>query len=177
MFYRDADLFTQQKRASPRDGLITQSTRKAVTAGALFCFVEKPTGGGNRHLEGLTMNDDRMTVVPDFLSELDAGVFMNKIAAALNTVGLGVLNNGNKGKVVLTFDFERMGNSVEEKRVKIKHKLQYSTPTPRGKASEEDTTETPMLVNKGGKLTILQEDQGQLFSIKGTTDGKLKAAQ
>ncbi|APW69223.1 hypothetical protein EAU56_16135 [Salmonella enterica] len=58
MFCRDADLFTQQKRASPRDGLITQSTRKAVTAGALFCFVEKPTGGGNRHLEGLTMNDD-----------------------------------------------------------------------------------------------------------------------
>lgn len=48
------------------------------------------------------MNDDRMTVVPDFLGELDAGVFMNKIAAALNTVGLGVLNNGNKGKVVLT---------------------------------------------------------------------------
>lgn len=175
MFCRDAGLFTQQKRASPRDGLITQSTRKAVTAGALFCFVEKPTGGGNRHLEGLTMNDDRMTVVPDFLGELDAGVFMNKIAAAL--VGLGVLNNGNKGKVVLTFDFERMGNSVEEKRVKIKHKLQYSTPTPRGKASEEDTTETPMWVNKGGKLTILQEDQGQLFSIKGTTDGKLKAAQ
>lgn len=43
VFCRDADLFTQQKRASPRDGLITQSTRKAVTAGALFCFVEKPT--------------------------------------------------------------------------------------------------------------------------------------
>ncbi|EDV0923961.1 hypothetical protein RZ42_004909, partial [Salmonella enterica subsp. enterica] len=90
VFCRDADLFTQQKRASPRDGPITQSTRKAVTAGTLFCFVEKPTGGGNRHLEGLTMNDDRMTVVPDFLGELDAGVFMNKIAAALNTVGLGV---------------------------------------------------------------------------------------
>ncbi|STR51250.1 Uncharacterised protein [Klebsiella oxytoca] len=74
------------------------------------------------------MSNDRMTVVPDFLGELDAGVFMNKIAAALNTTALGVLNNGNKGKVVLTFDFERMGNSVEEKRVKIKHKLNYSTP-------------------------------------------------
>lgn len=82
------------------------------------------------------MSNDRMTVVPDFLGELDAGVFMNKIAAALNTTALGVLNNGNKGKVVLTFDFERMGNSVEEKRVKIKHKLNYSTPTPRGKASK-----------------------------------------
>jgi hypothetical protein len=68
-----------------------------------------------------------------------------------------------------------MGNSVEEKRVKIKHKLNYSTPTPRGKASE-DTTETPMWVNKGGKLTILQEIR-QLFGITGTVDGKLKAAQ
>ena len=92
------------------------------------------------------MSSDRMTVVPDFLGELDAGVFMNKIAAALNTTALGVLNNGTKGKVVLTFDIERMGNSVEEKRVKIKHKLNYVTPTPRGKASEEDTTETPMWV-------------------------------
>lgn len=45
------------------------------------------------------MSNDRMTVVPDFLGELDAGVFMNKIAAALNTTALGVLNNGNKGKV------------------------------------------------------------------------------
>ncbi len=123
------------------------------------------------------MRNDRMTVVPDFLGELDAGVFMNKIAAALNNTALGVLNNGNKGKVTLTFDFERMGNSVEEKRVKIKHKLQYVTPTPRGKATEEDTTETPMWVNKGGKLTILQEDQGNLFTLAGDPDGQLRAAK
>lgn len=106
------------------------------------------------------MSNDRMTNVPDFLGELDAGVFINKIAGALNTAALGVLNNGSKGKVVLTFDIDRMGNSIEEKRVMIKHKLQYITPTPRGKVSEEDTTETPMFVNRGGKLTILQEDQG-----------------
>lgn len=102
---------------------------------------------------------------------------MNKIAAALNNTALGVLNNGNKGKVTLSFDFERMGNSVEEKRVKIKHKLQYVTPTPRGKATEEDTTETPMWVNKGGKLTILQEDQGNLFTLAGDPDAKLRAAK
>lgn len=52
------------------------------------------------------MSNDRMTVVPDFLGELDAGVFMNKIAASLNTTALGTLNNGGKGKVVLTFDIE-----------------------------------------------------------------------
>ncbi|MEZ2603138.1 hypothetical protein [Kluyvera intermedia] len=123
------------------------------------------------------MSNDRMTVVPDFLGELDAGVFMKKIAAALNTTALGVLNNGNKGKVTLTFDLDRMSNSTEEKRVMIKHKLQYSCPTPRGKTSEEDTTETPMYVNRGGKLTILQEDQGNLFTLGGDPDAKLRAAQ
>ena len=123
------------------------------------------------------MSNDRMTNVPDFLGELDAGVFMNKIAGALNIAALGVLNNGSKGKVVLTFDIDRMGNSIEEKRVMIKHKLQYVTPTPRGKVSEEDTTETPMFVNRGGKLTILQEDQGNLFTLGGDPDAKLRAAQ
>ncbi len=122
------------------------------------------------------MSNDRMTNVPDFLGELDAGVFINKIAGALNTAALGVLNNGNKGKVVLTFDIDRMGNSIEEKRVMIKHKLQYITPTPRGKVSEEDTTETPMFVNRGGKLTILQEDQGNLFTLSGDPDAKLRTA-
>ncbi|NAK89837.1 DUF2303 family protein [Escherichia coli] len=42
--------------------------------------------------------------------------------------------------------------------------------------SEEDTTETPMYVNRGGRLTILQEDQGQLLTLAGEPDGKLRAA-
>lgn len=123
------------------------------------------------------MNEERRTDVPTFLGELGAGVFINKIAAALNEAALGALNNGGKGKVVLCFDMERMGKSIEEKRVMVKHKMQYVVPTPNGKISEEDTTETPMWVNKGGKLSILQEDQGQLFGITGAVDGKLKAAQ
>ncbi|MDX6845458.1 hypothetical protein SJZ81_10630 [Hafnia alvei] len=123
------------------------------------------------------MSNDRMTVVPDFLGELDAGIFVNKIAAALNNTALGVLNNGGKGQVVLTFDIDRLSNSVEEKRVGIKHKLKFVTPTPRGKQSEEDTTETPMYVGKGGKLTILQEDQGQLFAITGEVDGQLRVTK
>ncbi|HBJ0691510.1 TPA: hypothetical protein LAO72_004713, partial [Escherichia coli] len=49
-------------------------------------------------------------------------------------------------------------------------------PVNRGKISEEDTTETPMYVNRGGRLTILQEDQGQLLTLAGEPDGKLRAA-
>ncbi|RLM13346.1 hypothetical protein BIY27_10775 [Gibbsiella quercinecans] len=123
------------------------------------------------------MSENRKTDVPVFLGDLDGGVFNNKLAAALNDVALGVINNGGKGKVVVTFDIDRLSNSVEEKRVHIKHQLKYVSPTPRGKVSEEDTTETPMYVGKGGKLTIMQEDQGQLFAIDGQPDGKLRSAQ
>ncbi|EGO3967641.1 hypothetical protein IS669_003737 [Escherichia coli] len=35
---------------------------------------------------------------------------------------------------------------------------------------------TPMYVNRGGRLTILQEDQGQLLTLAGEPDGKLRAA-
>lgn len=123
------------------------------------------------------MSSERATKVPDFIGELDGGVFENKISMALSEVAFGVLNNGQKGKVTLTFELDRMSNSVDEKRVMIKHKLAYVRPTPRGKSSEEDTTETPMYVNRGGKLTILQEDQGQLLTLAGEPDGKLRAQQ
>lgn len=123
------------------------------------------------------MSNERATVVPDFIGELDGGVFENKISMALSEVAFGVLNNGQKGKVVITLDIDRMSNSVEEKRVMIKHKLAFVRPTPLGKSSEEDTTETPMYVNRGGKLTILQEDQGQLFSLAGDPDAKLRNQQ
>ena len=51
MFYLGTALFTKQTRASPGDGLITQSTRAVAAAGALVCFVEKLTGGSDRQLE------------------------------------------------------------------------------------------------------------------------------
>ncbi|HDU2616185.1 TPA: hypothetical protein RE965_000843 [Proteus mirabilis] len=119
--------------------------------------------------------EDRKTNVPDFLSELDAGVFENKVSVALNDVALGVLNNGGKGKVIIELDIERLSNSTEDKRVEITHKLKFTAPTLRGKRTEDDATKTPMYVGKGGKLTIMQEDQGQLFSLQGQLDGKLKA--
>ncbi|MCG3463090.1 hypothetical protein L7G72_14810 [Xenorhabdus bovienii] len=121
------------------------------------------------------MSESKKTVVPEFISELDGGVFENKLSASLNAVALGVLNNGGKGKVIVEMDISRLNNSIEEKRIMISHKLKFTAPTPRGKSSEEDTTETPMYVGKGGKLTVMQEDQGSLFSINGKPDRKIKA--
>ncbi|WP_435300770.1 hypothetical protein [Escherichia coli] len=107
-----------------------------------------------------------------FIGELDGGVFETKIGAVLSEVASGVMNTKTKGKVSLNLEIE----PFDESRVKIKHKLSYVRPTNRGKISEEDTTETPMYVNRGGRLTILQEDQGQLLTLAGEPDGKLRAA-
>ncbi|CAM8475812.1 Prophage protein [Morganella morganii] len=117
--------------------------------------------------------NNRMTNVPEFLGDLDAGVFMNKISAALNNVALGTDMNGGTGEVHLVFKFVQ----IDDGRLEVQHKLKMITPTKRGKKSEEDTTKTPMWVGKGGKMTLLPEDQGQLFGIDGSVDGKLKTVK
>ncbi|HBK2943815.1 TPA: hypothetical protein HIF19_003076 [Escherichia coli] len=68
-----------------------------------------------------------------------------------------------------------MVNAAQRTRVKVEADSRPSVDN-RGKISEEDTTETPMYVNRGGRLTILQEDQGQLLTLAGEPDGKLRAA-
>lgn len=115
------------------------------------------------------MENERLTNIPDFFGELDGGVFETKLSAVLNDVATGVLNNRAKGKVTVTFEI----SPFDDNRVKITHKLSSVRPTARGKSSEEDTTETPMYVNRGGKLTVLQEDQGQLFTLAGDPSAKL----
>ena len=94
------------------------------------------------------------TNVEDFISELGAGVYKEKLAHILSECALGVTVHGTgnkKGKVTLEFTFSQIG---EGEQVIVTHKLAHSTPTKRGKKSEEDTTETPFFVGKGGVLTI-----------------------
>ncbi len=107
------------------------------------------------------MASERSTDVQAFIGELDGGVFETKIGAVLSEVSSGVMNTKTKGKVSLNLEIE----PFDENRVKIKHKLSYVRPTNRGKISEEDTTETPMYVNRGGRLTILQEDRDNLLTL------------
>ncbi|EIU2205787.1 hypothetical protein L4K88_003343 [Shigella flexneri] len=94
------------------------------------------------------MASERSTDVQAFIGELDGGVFETKIGAVLSEVASGVMNTKTKGKVSLNLEIE----PFDENRVKIKHKLSYV------------------------RLTILQEDQGQLLTLAGEPDGKLRAA-
>ncbi|MPW31843.1 hypothetical protein F9L16_23030 [Agarivorans sp. B2Z047] len=111
---------------------------------------------------------ERVTNVDDFISELGAGIFKEKLAHILSQSAMGTILHGDKakkGKVSIDFTFKRVGDNDQ---VIISHKLSHITPTKRGKQSEEDVTETPMFVGKGGVLTINQpkEDLSGQFTLQ-----------
>ncbi len=102
------------------------------------------------------------TDVNDFISNLHAGSFEKKLAAAISMVAASVTDDekGQQGEISITLSFSRIGASSQ---VKIKHKLVHVRPTLRGKVREEDTTETPMYVCEGVQVHLFPPNQNQLF--------------
>lgn len=98
------------------------------------------------------MATNLQTLLPD----LDGGVFEQKIATVLSEVALGVVTNGRQGKVTIEFDLKQIG---ETQQVNVKHTLKFVKPTKRGKATEEDATQTPLYVAKNGDLALFHHDQ------------------
>ncbi len=110
------------------------------------------------------------TNVEDFITELDGGVFVEKLGQALSDVAAGTIDHGKgrkKGKLVLELDIQQIGESHQ---VQISHTLKVSRPTLRGKATEEDTTTTPMYVGKGGKMTIAPDAQMDFLKTHATEE-------
>lgn len=113
------------------------------------------------------------TNVKDFIEELGAGVFIEKLAHVLSDAALATITHGNgtkKAKVTIELSLKQLGDNNQ---VSISHKLAHVTPTKRGKRSEEDITETAMFVGKGGVMTInppKEEITGQ-FALEKEQDG------
>lgn len=93
------------------------------------------------------------------MGDLDAGVFLKKVSEAIQGTAIGTVahgDKGKKGKVVLEFTFSRLGESNQ---VTLTHRLKYERPTKRGKAMEEDTTETVLYVSPRTGLSIMPDNQ------------------
>lgn len=115
------------------------------------------------------MSSETSTNVHEFVGALGAGVFEKKLAVLLSQAAEGTVLHGRgnkKGKVTLEFTLQQVG---ENSQVIVSHRLSHSTPTARGKKSEEDISETPMYVGKGGKMTETaprEESTGQFALVK-----------
>lgn len=117
------------------------------------------------------------TNVEDFLTELHCGTFRDKLALILSHAAQGAVTHAGahckRAKVTVEFSLSQIG---ENDQVVVSHKLASIIPTKRGKKIEEDTTETPFFVGKGGQMTInppKEEDSGQKpFQLQKEQDGK-----
>lgn len=111
------------------------------------------------------------TDVTTLINDLDAGIFAERLSAALRDTALGVVTTGKKGKVTITLDLARIGDSSQ---VQCTHQIKYARPTAKGKAMEEATTSTPLHVGVGGVLSLFPETQTQMF---GDRDESARAAR
>jgi len=124
------------------------------------------------------MKESRLTNVDEFNDALNVGIFKEKMGALLSDVALGTVVHGDgkrKGKVNIEFTFTQVG---EHDQVIVSHKISHKTPTKRGFKMEDDTTETPMFVGRGGRLTETaepnrkgQNDLENLLPLTGESNG------
>lgn len=103
------------------------------------------------------------TNVNELLSDLDGGVFEQKLSQMLTEVGQAAVNHGRVGKVTVEFTMKQIGQSSQ---ITLDHKLSYTRPTSKGKVSEENTTQTPVYVSRKG-LTLFPENQTDMFDRTG----------
>ena len=101
------------------------------------------------------------TRIDEMLHDLDAGVFAEKIGAAISQTALNTCVHGKPGRVTITFDMKRIGESSQ---VELKHTLTYKHPTANGEITEKDGTTTPLHVGPGGVLSLMPHEQGRLFA-------------
>ena len=107
----------------------------------------------------------KATDTSEFINSLNAGVFADQVGRAISDVAAGVVDHGKKGKVVISLELSRIGESNQ---VKINHKLVYTTPTRRGSKREDTALDTPMYVTENGLELFQNDPTKQLFKNQET---------
>ncbi len=97
------------------------------------------------------------------LADLDAGVFLQKVSKAIRDTAMATIYNADSsktGKVTIDLIMRRIGDSNQ---ITLEHSIKFQKPTRRGKAGEEDTTHTPLYVDKSGALSVMPYNQTDFF--------------
>lgn len=99
------------------------------------------------------------TNVNAFLEDLGGGKYHRQIGQILSEVAKAVVDSDDqkkaKGKVILTLDISRVGNTAQ---VLISHDIKYDRPTISGRRSENSGDMTYMYANINGDMTLTQPD-------------------
>lgn len=99
--------------------------------------------------------DSAATDVPEFLTDLEGGLFEIIVSKALSEVAAAVVDHNKVGEVTLKFKVERIQGTHQ---VRLEHGCKFVRPTSMGKASEETSGATVLHVGKYGALSLAQPD-------------------
>jgi hypothetical protein len=105
-----------------------------------------------------------MSTIGEFIAELGAGVYEEKLEAVLKNTATTVMANNREGEIILKFKIK----PINQSQCKVQHTLERKAPTLNGMITEKDTTETVMFVGEKGKMSIFPENQTQMFTKSGS---------
>lgn len=100
------------------------------------------------------------TNVTGFVGSLNQGKLQKQLGHILSDVAASVCEHGRMGTVNLKLKIKQVG---EGQQVLIEHALDYKRPTEKGSRSEDNVTVTTMHVNAQGDLSLMPENQPDLF--------------
>ena len=105
-----------------------------------------------------------MSDIAEFLGELDAGVYEQKLHRTISETALATMAHNKCGEITLKFKV----TPINQSQVKIVHSIVSSAPTMHGSKSEKNSTSTHMYVGEKGKMSIFPENQADMFNKKGS---------
>jgi hypothetical protein len=111
----------------------------------------------------------KRTDLTELLPDLNGGVFEQQINGALSDIAANVCTHGKKGELVIKFAMKQIG---EGNQVALTHSLKSVVPKARGKVTEETSTETPLHVERGGKLSLYPNHQTKMELGAGAATGR-----
>lgn len=95
------------------------------------------------------------TDVPNFIGDLNAGIFEKQLGAVLSDVAAGVVLNGKQGEVTIKLKIKQISDTSQ---VSVEHSIDYKTPTAKGgHRTEYSVGATPMHVLRGGVISLMPE--------------------
>jgi hypothetical protein len=106
--------------------------------------------------------------IGDFISELGAGVFEEKVQQALKDAGYATMAHAAPSEITIKLKISPASKS----QAKIVHSIVAKIPQLNGEKTEKNTTHTIMYVGEKGKLSIFPENQTDMFTKRGAVAAK-----
>ncbi|GAA0721577.1 hypothetical protein [Dokdonella soli] len=117
----------------------------------------------------MSNNSNSKTNIAELLGDLNAGVFEEQINTALSDIAANVCTHGKKGELTIKFKLQQIG---EGSQVAVTHSIKSVVPKSRGKVTEEMATDTPLHVERGGRLTLYPTTQTKMELGAGAATGR-----